>query len=37
MTEEIEEELPEWQIISGPNDAIDIVDFIKKRKAAMLL
>jgi acetyl-CoA decarbonylase/synthase, CODH/ACS complex subunit gamma len=32
MTEEIEEELPEWQVISGPNDAADIVEFIKANR-----
>lgn len=31
LAEEIKEELPEWEVICGPNDAIDLVDFIKQK------
>jgi len=31
LSEEITEELPEWTVVCGPNDAIDIVDFIKQK------
>jgi acetyl-CoA decarbonylase/synthase, CODH/ACS complex subunit gamma len=29
LKEEIEEEAPGWEVISGPNDAVDIPEFIK--------
>ena len=32
MKEEIEEELPDWSVVTGPNDAIEIVDFLKGYK-----
>jgi len=30
LKEEIEEELPEWEAVAGVNEAVDIVDFLKK-------
>ncbi len=32
LKEEIEDELSGWEIITGPNEAVDIVDFLKQHK-----
>ena len=36
MKEEIEEELPDWKVVIGPNEAVEIVDFLKKYTAGMV-
>lgn len=37
LKEEIEEELPGWEVIIGANEAVDIVDFLKSYQKKQLL
>lgn len=32
LKEEIEDEMPDWEILIGPNEAVDLVDYLRKLK-----
>lgn len=37
LKEEIEDELPDWEVVIGANEAVDIVDFLKSYQKQQLL
>ena len=37
LKEEIEEELPNWEVIIGTNEAVDIVEFLKQYRAQYVI
>lgn len=37
LKEEIEEELPDWEVIIGANEAVDLVDFLKNYQKQQIL